>query len=96
MKEKSGFGEEYINQWLRQEVTYRSEYYKPIDELDLSVRSYNCLRRSGIECFGQLEKMTLSDLMHIRNIGKRSAEEIALKAKEHGIRMNNCSFNGTI
>lgn len=51
----------------------------PIEELDLSVRSYNCLKRHGIDTLGQLEALNEEDLYRIRNIGKRSVEEIIEK-----------------
>ena len=50
----------------------------PIEDLELSVRSYNCLRRAGLSTVGELVEMidTRDDLMKIRNLGKRSADEI--------------------
>lgn len=53
-----------------------------IDELDLSVRSYNCLKRAGIHTLGVLRTMTTEDLMHVRNLGRKSYEEILEKLKE--------------
>jgi len=71
----------------------RTEELKPesnlksvgIDEMDLSVRAYNCLRRAGIDTLADLQKMTREDLMKVRNMGRKSLEEIITKAKEYGI-----------
>ena len=57
----------------------------PIDELDLSVRSYNCLKRARYNYVSDLEKATMEDLMRVRNLGRRSLEEIVAKCLEHGI-----------
>lgn len=52
-----------------------------IEELDLSVRSYNCLKRAGISTVEQLAGMTQEEMMHIRNLGNKSYEEINRKVK---------------
>lgn len=52
-----------------------------IEELDLSVRSYNCLKRAGISTVEQLAGMTQEEMMHIRNLGSKSYEEISRKVK---------------
>lgn len=58
----------------------------PIDELELSVRSYNCLKRAGINTLGDLENMTPSEMMRkIRNLGRKSLEEILSVMKQYGI-----------
>ena len=56
-----------------------------IDVLGLSTRSYNCLRRSGIDTLTKLSEMTYDDFMNVRNIGRKSLEEIIEKAREYGI-----------
>jgi len=48
----------------------------PIEHLDLSVRSYNCLRRAGINTLGDIAKLSCMELTRIRNLGKRSWDEI--------------------
>ncbi len=48
----------------------------PIEELDLSVRSYNCLKRQGVNTIGQLTECTEADLLNIRNFGAKSIEEV--------------------
>ncbi|MCL2122087.1 MAG: DNA-directed RNA polymerase subunit alpha, partial [Clostridiales bacterium] len=47
-----------------------------IEELDLSVRSYNCLKRAGINTVGELIMKTEDDMMKVRNLGKKSLEEV--------------------
>ena len=53
-----------------------------IDELELSVRSYNCLKRAGINTVQQLCAKTPDDMMKVRNIGRKSLEEVLAKLKE--------------
>jgi DNA-directed RNA polymerase subunit alpha len=47
-----------------------------IEELDLSVRSYNCLKRAGINTVQELIQRTEEDMMKVRNLGKKSLEEV--------------------
>ena len=58
---------------------------KTIDELELSVRSYNCLKRAGIGTIGELCDRSEEDMKKIRNLGKKSLEEIMQKIKELGL-----------
>jgi DNA-directed RNA polymerase subunit alpha len=53
-----------------------------VEELDLSVRSYNCLKRAGINTVDELTQKTEEDLMKVRNLGKKSLEEIQEKLAE--------------
>lgn len=55
-----------------------------IDELELSVRSYNCLKRAGINTVAQLCEKSLDDMMKVRNLGRKSLEEIEQKLDELG------------
>lgn len=50
-----------------------------IEELDLSVRSYNCLKRAGINTVEELTQKTVEDMMKVRNLGKKSLEEVEQK-----------------
>lgn len=59
------------------------EYIK-IEELDLTVRSYNCLKKAGIEKVGQLARMGLPELLRIKNLGRKSLTEIMEKMNELG------------
>lgn len=51
----------------------------PIEELDLSVRSYNCLKRAGINTIFELTQKTAEDMLKVRNLGKKSLEEVENK-----------------
>ena len=56
-----------------------------IDELELSVRSYNCLKRAGINTVGELVNKTADDMMKVRNLGRKSLDEVIAKLKELGL-----------
>ena len=56
-----------------------------IDELELSVRSYNCLKRAGIDTVEHLINKTPDDMMKVRNLGRKSLEEVLAKLKELGL-----------
>lgn len=60
-------------------------YEKPIEEMELSVRSYNCLKRAGIETIGDLAKKSRSEMMKVRNMGAKSLEEVIAKLEALGI-----------
>ncbi|CAH2215196.1 DNA-directed RNA polymerase subunit alpha [Tepidibacter aestuarii] len=53
-----------------------------IEELDLSVRSYNCLKRAGINTVEELSSKSEEDMMKVRNLGKKSLEEVIQKLEE--------------
>ncbi|MEW6308409.1 MAG: DNA-directed RNA polymerase subunit alpha [Bacillota bacterium] len=57
----------------------------PIEELDLSVRSYNCLKRAGINSVGELTSRTETEMIKVRNLGKKSLEEVKLKLASLGL-----------
>ncbi len=54
----------------------------PIEDLDLSVRSYNCLKRAGIHTVDELTQKTEEDMMKVRNLGKKSLKEVKQKLEE--------------
>ncbi|MBY6038434.1 DNA-directed RNA polymerase subunit alpha [Fictibacillus nanhaiensis] len=56
-----------------------------IEELDLSVRSYNCLKRAGINTVQELANKSEEDMMKVRNLGKKSLEEVQEKLDELGL-----------
>lgn len=58
-----------------------------IDELELSVRSYNCLKRAGINTVEELTNRTEDDMMKVRNLGRKSLEEVLAKLKELGLEL---------
>lgn len=59
-----------------------------IDELELSVRSYNCLKRAGINTVQELINKTPEDMMKVRNLGRKSLDEVLAKLKELGLSLN--------
>lgn len=59
-----------------------------IDELELSVRSFNCLKRAGINTVEELCNRTSEDMMKVRNLGRKSLEEVLAKLKELGLQLN--------
>ncbi len=59
-----------------------------IDELELSVRSYNCLKRAGINTVEELTNRTSEDMMKVRNLGRKSLEEVLGKLKELGLELS--------
>jgi DNA-directed RNA polymerase subunit alpha len=59
-----------------------------IAELELSVRSYNCLKRAGINTVEELCNKTSEDMMKVRNLGRKSLEEVLGKLKELGLQLN--------
>lgn len=59
-----------------------------IEELDLSVRSYNCLKRAGINTVGELVRKTEEEMMKVRNLGKKSLEEVDQKLRELGFSLS--------
>ena len=59
-----------------------------IDELELSVRSYNCLKRAGINTIQELINKTPEDMMKVRNLGRKSLDEVLAKLKELGLSLN--------
>jgi DNA-directed RNA polymerase subunit alpha len=59
-----------------------------IDELELSVRSYNCLKRAGINTVAELCSKTPDEMMKVRNLGRKSLDEVLEKLKELGLKLN--------
>ncbi len=60
-----------------------------IDELELSVRSYNCLKRAGINTVQELANKTPDEMMKVRNLGKKSLDEVLEKLKGLGLSLSN-------
>ena len=59
-----------------------------MDEVELSVRSYNCLKRAGINTVEELCNRTSDDMMKVRNLGRKSLEEVLAKLKDLGLQLN--------
>jgi DNA-directed RNA polymerase subunit alpha len=56
-----------------------------IEELDLSVRAYNCLKRANINTVAELVTRNQEDMMKVRNLGRKSLEEVELKLQALGL-----------
>lgn len=69
----------------REETHQEKVLDKTIEELDLSVRSYNCLKRADIQTVKDLTERTEADMMNVRNLGQKSLEEIKLKLADLGV-----------
>jgi DNA-directed RNA polymerase subunit alpha len=65
---------------------------KPIEDMDLTVRSYNCLKREGITSVGELVQKSEEDLLEIRNFGQKSIDEVKAKLEEMGLGLRNKDF----
>lgn len=71
---------------VEKEETHKEKMLEmTIEELDLSVRSYNCFKRAGINTVKELTDRTVSDMMKVRNLGQKSLEEIKLKLNDLGV-----------
>ena len=67
------------------EAVLSTELSMPIEDLDLSVRSYNCLKREGINTVSELVGLSETQLMNIRNLGQKSVDEVKDKLVEKGL-----------
>lgn len=72
----------------KEEDTKKQALDMSIDELELSVRSYNCLKRAGINTVEELTNRTSEDMMKVRNLGRKSLEEVLNKLNELGLSLN--------
>lgn len=68
----------------RKEDEQTKLFEKPIEELELSVRSYNCLKRAGINHIGELVKKSSNEIAKVRNMGAKSLEEVIQKVESLG------------
>ena len=73
----------YMNQQTEKVVNDKLD--KKIEDLDLSVRSYNCLKRANINTVGELAQKTEEEMMKVRNLGRKSLKEVVLKLREIGL-----------
>ncbi len=62
-----------------------ANFAMPIEEMDLTVRSYNCLKREGIHTVGELVSRSEADLLDIRNFGAKSIDEVKIKLNQMGL-----------
>lgn len=70
----------------KQEDSKLKKLETSIDDLDFSVRAYNCLKRAGVNTLGDLTSKSELEMMKIRNLGKKSLKEVIDKIKEMGLR----------
>jgi DNA-directed RNA polymerase subunit alpha len=70
----------------KKELTLKDKLLEtPIEELEFSVRSFNCLKRSGIHIVADIVEKTEQDMIKVRNLGKKSLEEVLNKVEELGL-----------
>jgi DNA-directed RNA polymerase subunit alpha len=79
-----GFGEQLVSDTDVQTTSHGMENF-PIEELELGVRSYNCLKRVGIETIGDLTSKSEAELAAIPNFGKKSIDEVRETLAAHGL-----------
>jgi DNA-directed RNA polymerase subunit alpha len=65
---------------------------QPIEDMDLTVRSYNCLKREGVATVGDLVQKTEEDLLEIRNFGQKSIDEVKAKLEDLGLSLRKKEF----
>jgi len=65
---------------------------QPIEDMDLTVRSYNCLKREGVTTVGELVQKSEDDLLEIRNFGQKSIDEVKAKLDEMGLGLKKKEF----
>ena len=70
----------------KQEDSKMKKLETSIDDLDFSVRAYNCLKRAGINTLGDLTEKSEMEMMKIRNLGKKSLKEVIDKIKDMGLK----------
>lgn len=70
----------------KQEDSKQKKLETSIDDLDFSVRAYNCLKRAGVNTLGDLTEKSELEMMKIRNLGKKSLKEVIDKIKDMGLR----------
>jgi DNA-directed RNA polymerase subunit alpha len=92
-----GFGETSGSAEMPAEVSFAHGMENfPIEELELGVRSYNCLKRVGIETIGDLVMKTEQELAAIPNFGKKSIEEVRETLQTHGLNLRGENGSGNL
>ena len=86
---------QYLNEYIKErefmlqkeEKVVNKKLDKKIEDLDLSVRSYNCLKRANINTVGELTQKTEEEMMKVRNLGRKSLKEVIQKLNEIGLEL---------
>lgn len=86
-----------LNKEIQEKAHIQQQEEKPsnkkldqkIEDLDLSVRSYNCLKRANINTVGELTQRTEEEMMKVRNLGRKSLKEVIQKLNEIGLSLRN-------
>ena len=73
----------------RESDTHKRVLEMNIDDMDLSVRSYNCLKRAGIQTVEDLTSKTEDDMLKVRNLGRKSLDEVIAKLESYGLSLKN-------
>ncbi len=73
----------------RESDTHKKVLEMNIDDMDLSVRSYNCLKRAGIQTVEDLTRRTEEDMLKVRNLGRKSLDEVIAKLESYGLSLKN-------
>ncbi len=79
-----------VNILISHEEESQTKYLEmPIEEMDLSVRSYNCLKRANINTVEDLVKKSKNDMLKVRNLGLKSIEEVIAKLEDYNLSLRN-------
>ena len=74
-----------LKSWWKRRNSKEKMLEMTIEELDLSVRSYNCLKRAGINTVQELTNKSEPEMIKVRNLGRKSLEEVKLKLHDLGL-----------
>ena len=88
-KAKKELGENAVVMNVKEDDQIEKVMEMSIDELELSVRSYNCLKRANINTIQELISKSLDDMMKVRNLGRKSLDEITAKLSELNLSFKN-------
>ncbi len=77
------------NMAQKEETVSNGKLDRKIEDLDLSVRSYNCLKRANINTVGELTQKTEEEMMKVRNLGRKSLKEVVKKLRDIGLDLKN-------
>ena len=70
-------------------MLWNGKVNRAIEDMDLSVRSYNCLKRANIHTVEDLTRKTEDEMLKVRNLGRKSLDEVILKLDSYGLSLSN-------